>query len=539
MPGASVTWSSGNGAVATVNAEGLVTAVGNGSTQITARSGNATASITVTVAQSASRITITPESATLMSLGATVQLAARVLDRNGQAVSDAVVSWSSGDESVATVSAEGLVTAVMNGTAQITARSGSASFSVTVTVMLEESAITWQIAGNVPDDHLTMFREEMRHVRAYFAEEFGIKATGFNVLVGENFEALAPVYKDVVGRNLSDHIIPGWPVTYAWVTSSRHGGAVMTLMYGAESEAFSKLEHYIVHEYFHVLQGQLASGFEELPNGEKGWHTKSSIAPTWLTEGLASYADFKYTPTRPGRSRFLNGRYTPYEDLGWALVNGEFNSGDLVRSVSYANAVCAFGQHYFYALSFAASQFLTEEAEENAYVEFWGLLGIRATWQEAFEESFEMTFVEFAQAFEEWLLPRIPSKDQVTIQVLWPDMDANPQIRGEFLYLRMDDLVWEGGSRQPWSTGSKGYWESDLYLTITYPAGAIGSAAVSLWWSDDQISECLLGWYDDGKLTEHPEEATPIRFIGESYSLDWSLPGHPNTLPRLECIRRN
>ena len=135
MSSASVTWSSGNESVATVSAEGLVTAVGNGSTQITARSGNATASITVTVAQSASSITITPESATLMSLGATVQLSATVLDRNGQAVSDAVVSWSSGDESVATVSAEGLVTAVGNGMAAITASAGNASASATVKVM--------------------------------------------------------------------------------------------------------------------------------------------------------------------------------------------------------------------------------------------------------------------------------------------------------------------------------------------------------------------------------------------------------------------
>ena len=135
MPGANVTWSSGNGSVATVNAQGLVTAVGNGSTQITARSGTATASIAVTVAQSATRITIAPESATLMSIGATVQLAATVLDQNDQPVSGATVTWTSSDVNVATVSFQGLVTAVMNGSTQITARSGSTSASVTVTVL--------------------------------------------------------------------------------------------------------------------------------------------------------------------------------------------------------------------------------------------------------------------------------------------------------------------------------------------------------------------------------------------------------------------
>ena len=134
MPGANVTWSSGNGSVATVNAQGLVTAVGNGSTQITARSGNATASVAVTVAQSATHISVMPESATLMSIGATIQLAATVLDQNDQPVSGAVVTWTSSDESVATVSAQGLVTAVGNGSAMITARTESISITIPITV---------------------------------------------------------------------------------------------------------------------------------------------------------------------------------------------------------------------------------------------------------------------------------------------------------------------------------------------------------------------------------------------------------------------
>ena len=66
-----------------------------------------------------------------------------------------------------------------------------------------------------------------------------------------------------------------------------------------------------------------------------------------------------------------------------------------------------------------------------------------------------------------------------------------------------------------------------------YPAGAIGRAVMGLWWSDDQIERHLLGWYKDGELTDQRGEATPIEFIGSSYSLEWALPAHPNTLPRL------
>ena len=132
---AAVTWASSDTGVATVSGLGLVTAVGNGTVQITARSGNASTSIAVTVMQTTGSIAIEPSSAMLMSPGETVQLTASVLDANGQAVIGAVVSWHTSDEGIATVSSQGLVTAVSNGTATIAARSGSASSSMTVTVM--------------------------------------------------------------------------------------------------------------------------------------------------------------------------------------------------------------------------------------------------------------------------------------------------------------------------------------------------------------------------------------------------------------------
>ncbi len=84
-----------------------------------------------------SRIMITPSAANLTALGATVQLTASVLDQNGQAVTGATVTWQSSDTGVATVSGQGLVTAVGNGTAIITARSGSVSSPAIVSVVVE------------------------------------------------------------------------------------------------------------------------------------------------------------------------------------------------------------------------------------------------------------------------------------------------------------------------------------------------------------------------------------------------------------------
>ena len=59
----------------------------------------------------------------LSALGETVQLTATVLDQNGQAMSGVSVTWASSDGGVASVGANGVVTAVQNGSATVTATS--------------------------------------------------------------------------------------------------------------------------------------------------------------------------------------------------------------------------------------------------------------------------------------------------------------------------------------------------------------------------------------------------------------------------------
>lgn len=85
-------------------------------------------------ARVATTIVIAPSSATLASVGATQQFTAVVKDQNGDTLFGASVAWSPGNAAAVAVSTTGLVTAVANGTAQVTASSGSASHSVTVTV---------------------------------------------------------------------------------------------------------------------------------------------------------------------------------------------------------------------------------------------------------------------------------------------------------------------------------------------------------------------------------------------------------------------
>ncbi len=70
----------------------------------------------------------------LDALSATEQLTAQVLDQNGQPMPEEVVTWSSGNPAVATVSAAGLVTAIANGTGEVMATSGSLSATAVVDV---------------------------------------------------------------------------------------------------------------------------------------------------------------------------------------------------------------------------------------------------------------------------------------------------------------------------------------------------------------------------------------------------------------------
>ena len=84
--GAPVVWSSNDPSITTVAADGLVTAVSNGTTQITATSGGVSASARIVVDQETGSIIITPASAMLASIEETLQLEAVVYDSLGAAI---------------------------------------------------------------------------------------------------------------------------------------------------------------------------------------------------------------------------------------------------------------------------------------------------------------------------------------------------------------------------------------------------------------------------------------------------------------------
>ena len=133
MAGASVTWSSSDPSVASVGS-GVVEAVSDGTTTVTASSGAASGTAAVSVVQTPAMVLVHPDSVALASIGDTVRIAAEVRDRHGFVIAAAQVTWSSSGPSVASVDASGLVTAVGGGSATVTASSGPASGDVGVVV---------------------------------------------------------------------------------------------------------------------------------------------------------------------------------------------------------------------------------------------------------------------------------------------------------------------------------------------------------------------------------------------------------------------
>jgi uncharacterized protein YjdB len=136
LSGRTVTWATSDQTLATVDANGLVTAVALGGATITATSEGKSGTATITVSNvPVASVVVSPATATVQQ-GQTVQLAATPQDASGAPLSGRVVTWATPDVTVATVNAaSGLVTAVAVGTATITATSEGKTGSATITVV--------------------------------------------------------------------------------------------------------------------------------------------------------------------------------------------------------------------------------------------------------------------------------------------------------------------------------------------------------------------------------------------------------------------
>ena len=145
-----VTWSSSDVKVATVDASGKVSAKAAGSATITAKAGGKSASVKVTV-----KTPVVPVSSVSLSggtssleVGGSTQFTATVAPANA---TDRKVTWSSSDAKVATVDTNGKVSAKAAGTVTVTAKAGGKTASVKVTVTAPKPNVSFtDVSGSTP-----------------------------------------------------------------------------------------------------------------------------------------------------------------------------------------------------------------------------------------------------------------------------------------------------------------------------------------------------------------------------------------------------
>ncbi len=179
-----------------------------------------------------------------------------------------------------------------------------------------------------------------------FAERFGAQATAFTVSVGDRDPGRAR---------------PGFMAT----TASFWDAA---------------------HEYFHVLQYELADG--------------RSRGPHWLVEGSATYAEETYDGDLDFR------RAIAPAGASFVASIRETESADQVR--------------LNYHLGFLAADWLVGHAGELSLLEFYRLLPAHDGWEDAFAAAFGLTIDEFYKRFEEHRTRIAPPLPHVTDDAVTP-----------------------------------------------------------------------------------------------------------------------
>lgn len=228
----SVIWESSAPAVATVDQEGRVTAVAEGSATVSAKAGTKTAYCTVTV----SKRIIAVESLTLsqpeLSLveGESATLTATVLPEDA---TDKSVSWESSAPSVATVDQSGNVTAVAEGSAVITAKAGEQTATCAVTVSRKV----------IPVESVTL---DKPYLSVYVGGSASLEATIYPSNATDKTIVWSSSEPSIA--TVSDGVVTGVAVGTAVITASSQNGKTATCEVTVSPSLGVGIEGYIIDE---------------------------------------------------------------------------------------------------------------------------------------------------------------------------------------------------------------------------------------------------------------------------------------------------
>lgn len=342
-PGVSpaVAWSSSMPAVATVSANGIVTAVAAGTSVISASQLGNSGSVSIRVALvPVATVVVSPANATLLP-GATQPLVAAIQDATGAPLTGRAVTWASANPAIATVNTSGMVTAVAAGSVAISATAEGRSAMASVTVLPPVATVSVSPgSGNIPVGWMLPFTAVARDA-------------GGNVLTGRavTWSSSAPSVASISAIGVATGVSPGTTVVSATVE-----GRVGTATVSAVSVAVRVSSDSLITAVGDTvrLRAELRTSRDSLLPGIITWRGGDSTvaridAGGLLTARSAGSMDVTATagaltariPVNVGanyRGQNLSGQHLTHRDLRFAdfgnaqLVASRFNGSDLTGS---------------------------------------------------------------------------------------------------------------------------------------------------------------------------------------------------------------
>ncbi|MCX6309446.1 MAG: Ig-like domain-containing protein, partial [Bacteroidia bacterium] len=289
----SVSWSSDNEAVATVDANGLVKAIAKGTASISATSldGNFKASANISVAIPVTGISFS-QSSGMVSIGTPYQLTTIFAPVNA---TNTAVTFTTNKSSVATVSSTGVVSGVSPGTAIITVTSQEGNFKANYTAMVYGQSL---ILPSVLSSNMVM-QQDMQ------AAIWGWGAPNESVQISASWGQTANATADASGK-WSTKIQTPKAVTGA--NQTKH-----TLTFVGKNNTIT-LSNILIGDVY-LCSGQSNMGFTMQPNGTN-------------TLGVLNYASEIAAANYPNirinkMTIYANAQYVPNENNGsyWTDCN--------------------------------------------------------------------------------------------------------------------------------------------------------------------------------------------------------------------------
>ncbi|HST61033.1 MAG TPA: Ig-like domain-containing protein, partial [Longimicrobium sp.] len=220
LSGRSVTWRSGNADMATVSSGGTVQALAPGQVEITATVEGVSATLVLHVLEPVETVQITGAPAGPMIAGMGVQLTAVARNRDGAALPGRVITWSSGNTELASVTPTGFVETHAPGEVTILATHQGVSASVTLRILERVGSV--QITGAPADPVL---RGAEVQLAAVVRNAAGATLPGRTVTWTSSPAAVASVSADGLVRALA----PGFANITAAVDGVTHAVTVFVL----------------------------------------------------------------------------------------------------------------------------------------------------------------------------------------------------------------------------------------------------------------------------------------------------------------------